>query len=858
MAEHPEGGEGGTERTLHDGIVAASALLDPAALAKVAVSEVRRVLGVEGASITFWDADQQLLLPLAFNDPHVGDPYPVYHPGQGLIGEAFVRKGPVIANDYLRDLEHPPAWSTVVSGIGVPLFADGRLVGSISGQAYHPRTFTSADAELLEMVAAQVGPALSTMRTLARAQREAAEAFALAALMRHGTALDDIDEVFSLVSETAVRLLGADVAGLILGDRQRRGLVWRGVVGNRTDAWRDPRYAHTHPNGIRIFSGETLIHHPKDGPLNPDQYPFFVAEGIRVAIALPLDRTEGPRGALCLGWRFDAHLAPGRREVAEALAAFSGTLVASATARAERDAIVAGAPVIFVALLPDGTVTMCEGAAAVAMGVGPDAVGRNISDLVPDQPALQNAVDEAVAGSVAGPFQIEVGAHTLDVKVELRDGGIFMVGTDVTERRHAEQELYRRAVEDDLTSLPNLSEVLRRIAEVISDEPVCGVLADIRSFDYVNEAIGYTAADELLRQLGTRLADDLKDAIVVGRTGGDEFAVAARGEDVETLARRVRASLEAFVGVGAEAMAVDVRCGLATLTAGGDADMLLRHADSALQVARRGPRTMVRWDAEEARNRLPQHAVTQQLRRVIDDRAFNVAYQPIVDTLTAEVRRVEALARWPSGYGEMVTPDVFVPLAERLGRVHQLTEHVLDVALGEVAAVHSLPVSVNISALDLVHGELDQMISGRLQAHGLDPSCLMLELTEHAALEAGESGLIAIAAMGIALSIDDFGQGWSSFETLKRIKAHCLKLDRAYVARAPHDPTDAAIVRAAVTVGHALGMEVVAEGVEDESVLETVRLFGCTLAQGFHIARPMDAQQLAVWLQKHRSLSRSR
>ena len=200
------------------------------------------------------------------------------------------------------------------------------------------------------------------MRLLARAQRQTAEAHALATLMRRGSMMSDIDELFTLVSNTAVRLLGADVAGVLLGDRERRGLAWRGVVGAVvTEAWRDPRYSHTHPNATRIFAGTTLIHGPDNGQLDPERYPFFANEGINVAVSLPLDPADGTRGALCLGWRFNAQLSPANLELAEALATFSGTLVASAGSHAERDAIVAGAPVIFVALRSDGVVTMCGG-----------------------------------------------------------------------------------------------------------------------------------------------------------------------------------------------------------------------------------------------------------------------------------------------------------------------------------------------------------------------------------------------------------------------------------------------------------------------------------------------------------------
>ena len=213
---------------------------------------------------------------------------------------------------------------------------------------------------------------------------------------------------------------------------------------------------------------------------------------------------------------------------------------------------------------------------------------------------------------------------------------------------------------------------------------------------------------------------------------------------------------------------------------------------------------------------------------------------------------VEALARWPQGDGEPVTPDVFVPLAVRLGRIGDLTEHVLDLALGQVAGPYGVAVSVNISPLDVIHGDLPGYVAARLAAHGLKAQSLVLEVTEHAALETGVTGFDELAALGVGLAVDDYGRGWSSMETLKRVPAQYLKLDRSYVSGAPKNGTDEAIVRSAVMVGHALGMQVVAEGIEDELTLEAVRRFGCDCAQGYHIARPMPAAALGEWLRRHR------
>lgn len=848
-------GVAGGEHVLHEVIVAASSLLDPSALARVTVAEVRRALGVDGATVAFWDEEERLLVPLAMDDAHVPEPRPVFRPGRGLLGEAFLRDAPVVVTDYARELSQPPVWAEVVSGLSVPLRADGRLVGAISGQMYERREFTDSELGLLELIAAQVGPALGTMRTLARAQRQTAEAYALAALLRRGAETDNQQDLFELVTTTAVRLLGAELAGLVLR-KPNSGTAWCGVVGNHTDAWRERYYGADHPAGSTIFSGATkVVHGPGGGVFDAEQFPFFAAEQITVGVSVPLNRGAGREsyGALCLGWRSDVDLTPAHLELCEALAAYSGSMVVAAATRAERDAVVANAPVVLIVLDAEGVITYCDGAAGAAIGAGAQQVGRAISDLLPADSKLLRAVAHVHDG--AGPVQLEfsIRGHVFDTVVQASGGGTLLIGTDVTDRCDAERELLRRATEDELTGLPNQAEIVHRIDIALEREPVCVVVADVRNFDHVNEAVGYEAADDLLRLLGTRLAADLEDAVVVGRLSGDEFVVAAHGNELRPLALRVRDSLEALVAGGtASTLSVDVRCGMACAPAGGDAQTLLRQADSALQIARRGTEALVAWDAEVAAQHRPQLAVAQQLRRALEERAFTLVYQPLVDIRSGRVCRVEALARWPAHYEPAVRPDVFVPLAERLGRIAQLTTHVLDLALAEAAAGLSVPVSVNISPLDVLDGNLPRLVRERLAAHGLAPRALMLELTEHAALEAKTDVLQELAAAGVDISVDDFGRGWSSLETLKRLPARDLKLDRSYIQRVSEDPTDAALVRAAVEVGHALGMQVVAEGIEDQDVLDAVRELGCDLAQGYHVARPMDAAALRSWLAERR------
>ncbi len=735
------------EQSLNEVVVAASSLLDPTRLAAVAVAEVRRLLGVDGVSLAFWDAELGVLVPLAFADQRMREPYPVYYPGHGLIGEAFRRNGPVIANDYRRDIEHPPAWSDVVCGAAVPLHAAGAPLGSLSAQNYSARLFTDADIEVLESVAAQVGPALGTMGTLAMAQLRTAQAFALANLMRRGAEVNDEDQLVELISETAVRLLGADLAGLVLLDPAQGGSSWHGVVGARGDLWRRTNYDAEHPAAATIFGGQLHIVRGVDGGrIDAERFPFYASEGVQLAVALPREADSGARGSLCLGWRFAVTLAEEQLQFGQALAGFAGTLVARSAARAE---------------------------------------------------------------------------------------------------------LARRASEDELTGLPNQPEAIRRMASVLLEMPLTVALLDIRNFDQVNEAIGYDDADDLLRVLGGRLSAELSDAVVVGRVGGDEFVVAVPGDgDPAGVAERVRAGMEALIVDGELAdIGVEIRCGVVSMAAGGDAQRLLRFADSALQLARRGPGWMAVWNEEVAAHRRQQAELTAELRLALAAGALDVAYQPILDLRTGAVASVEALARWTRTSGESVSPALFVPLAESLGRVSQITEFVLERALSDVAAGLGVAVSINVSALEVTQHHLPELIVQRLEHYNVHPLALTLELTESAPLETNGMGCLdELAAVGVGVAVDDFGRGWSSMEVLKRLPATRLKLDRSYVTQATKDSTNEAIVQASVSLGHALGMEIVAEGVEDDAVMQAVARLGCDHVQGYHVARPMSVDDLARWL----------
>jgi diguanylate cyclase (GGDEF)-like protein len=722
--------------------------------------------------------------------------------------------------DYRTEVERPLPWTTVVSAAAVPLVTDGETRGVLSALHHSERVFEESDLELLTTVGAQVAPALTNMKLLAAAHRRAAEALALATLMRTGAG-QNRETALQLIGEDATRLLGADVAGVVLHD-PAGGMEWSGVYGARTERWRDP--AHR-PSGPIYFSGErTLL--GENGTM-PD--PCLANEDVQTALILPLHGLTRTLGALVIGWRFQLDVAPAHVEFAEALAGFVGTLVEQASTAAQRDALIGNAPVVLASMDSDGTITLCEGAAAASIGFGPEIVGLRYDDVLQDAPDVIAAIRQAVAG---GPVAVTlaVGGRDFDIRFQPRGGGGFLIATDVTERVAAERALQWRATHDELTGLPNGDEVIARTARALASTALGAVVADVRSFDDVNETLGHDAADGLLQEIGRRLVNGVEGAVVVGRTGGDEFTVVApaRGLDgARALAGAVRANAEADTVIDERTLAVEVRCGVAYAEPGDDAEALLRRADSALQSARRGQGMVVAHDAAMADRRRAQVELAADLRRALDDDLLEVHFQPIVDLADRAVQRAEALVRWHHPERGDVPPTEFVGIAERSGLIHRLTATVLDLALERCAGRLGLGVNVNVSALDATSDLLIAQTEAALGRHGIAPEMLCLEITESARLEEEPA-------------------------TIERLPAAQLKLDRAFVGRMCADGRSAAIVRSAVTLAQALGLEIVAEGIEDQATREALTALGCRYGQGFLFAPAMPVDGLAGFVKNGR------
>jgi diguanylate cyclase len=434
------------------------------------------------------------------------------------------------------------------------------------------------------------------------------------------------------------------------------------------------------------------------------------------------------------------------------------------------------------------------------------------------------------------------------------------------------RDLERLAHFDSLTELPNRALFRDSVRDELTRVSAGGsrfavLYVDIDHFKDLNNTFGPRLGDSLLRQMGPRLRQAVGDDAIIARVTGDEFAVLAEIPDDEAALHLGRAAHDAFtqpLRVDDQVLQTRVSVGLATYPRDGeDADTLLRRAEVAVQIAKRGGG----WAAyapehdEYAPERL---LLMSELRRAIERDELLLHYQPIVALATREMRGVEALVRWQHPQRGLVPPMEFIPLAERAGLTKPLTVWVLREALRQLRLWRdegsTLSVAVNLSMRTLHDPELPKLVRDLIDHAGVPPDMVAFEITETdvmADAEGAMRGLQSLRELGVKIAIDDFGTGYSSLAYLHRLAVHTVKIDRSFVSRITHDENSASIVRATADLGHALGLEVVAEGVEDELAWERVRAASCDYAQGYHIGRPMKGADMANWVKVWRGVVRS-
>ncbi|MCC4587402.1 EAL domain-containing protein [Xanthomonas sp. NCPPB 1067] len=480
---------------------------------------------------------------------------------------------------------------------------------------------------------------------------------------------------------------------------------------------------------------------------------------------------------------------------------------------------------------------------------------------------LARSVSKPVAQLVQAARRIQQGDYQTAVQVPAgRELGelAHSFGSMQQQIASREQRILHQARHDALTGLPNrlwLLEQLRQVVDqtVASDGTAAVLILDLERFKELNDSLGHDFADQVLVEVGHRLAEVVQSPNVVGRLGSDEFMVVVAQADASTVqqdAQRLLLQLRRPLALPQARIQLEASIGIALIPEHGeDPDTLLRRADIARRqidnTAAVGASVYRMGQDEQHLRRL---RLTGDLRQAIGDNELTLRFQPKICLRTDRVEQVEVLVRWHHPGLGPIGPDEFIPLAEHSGVIHPLTRFVLDHALRCQAQWRAqgleLGMAINLSALDLSDPGLPDYVRARLEQYAVPAQSVTLELTESALMRDVESALHMLhqlRSVGVRLSIDDFGTGYSSLAQLKRMPVNELKIDKSFVMQLAEGTDDAFIVRSTIDLGHKLGLSVIAEGVENDAALTLLRGYGCDMVQGYLYAPPLEQAALVAW-----------
>jgi diguanylate cyclase (GGDEF)-like protein len=448
---------------------------------------------------------------------------------------------------------------------------------------------------------------------------------------------------------------------------------------------------------------------------------------------------------------------------------------------------------------------------------------------------------------------------------QLENGGYVRTYADVTERKRAELKITYLAYHDALTGLANRRLFRERLAHAVGKcrhgGPGCAVLSvDLDGFKYANDMYGHMFGDAVLLDVTGRLSDAVGKAGVVARFGGDEFFILLetlrQPDAAKLLARRLLGLLsEPYIIEGRELL-ISASIGIAHCPADATSvDDLLSNADTALYAAKEGGRGTFRsYDPAMAVRTSERRQIEQDLRAALALDQMHVVYQPVFDCATWRICRFEALLRWTHPVRGYISPDQFIPVAEETGLIVSLGNWVLQAACTEAARWPAeVGVAVNLSPKQFLQSDLVRSISSVLAKTGLAADRLTVEVTEGVLIdnvERASAALSTLKALGVRIALDDFGTGYSSLSYLHRFPISSIKIDKSFVKPVGHDDDADAIVRAILTLGHSLGLRVVAEGIETKVQLEWLLRAGCSEVQGFLLGRAIAPEAIAACLVK--------
>lgn len=462
-------------------------------------------------------------------------------------------------------------------------------------------------------------------------------------------------------------------------------------------------------------------------------------------------------------------------------------------------------------------------------------------------------------GEAAG--RIQQGDYNTPVPAGHKDEiGTLAAGLDHMRQGIArrEGEILRLAYEDGLTALPNRTMFMERLNQSLKlarrdgPRPVV-MLLDLDRFKIINDTLGHEVGDIALREAGQRIAATLREADSVARLGGDEFAIlltSAAADQAQSAARRIVDAMEAPFTIAGQTMDIGTSIGIACFPEhGAEASELMRAADVAMYAAKRAKIGYAVYDTSLDDERQSHLTLLGELRRAVDEGQLKLMYQPKMTLADGRITAVEALVRWQHPERGMVPPNDFIPFAEQTGYITRITRWVVGEAVRQCGEWRrsglDIRISINASTRDLqVRENLPALLQAALTEHDVPGNLVCVEITEGALMDdpvGARKILRELHEMGVSLSIDDYGTGYSSLAYLKELTVNELKIDRSFVVGMQADPQSLAIVRSTIELGHNLGLKVVAEGVETDEAIEMLRHAGCDAVQGYGISRPVDA-----------------
>lgn len=498
-----------------------------------------------------------------------------------------------------------------------------------------------------------------------------------------------------------------------------------------------------------------------------------------------------------------------------------------------------------------------------------DLVGLRLSQILPkldtgDLPEREERDVELVAK----------GGQTVPVRVLWRDvplGHTRQTVVAIRDRRESlrtEARIRTLAFSDVLTGLPNRARFNDLLEHQIAalrdpDRGFALLLVDLDRFKYVNDSLGHALGDELLRIVAARLRTAVRDTDVVARLGGDEFALLLVNEptrdEIEHIASRVLDAIDETFVLKGQLAQVSASIGAALAPSDGACpETLLRSADLALYKAKaQGKATICFFEPELAARMEARRTLEADLRRALENDEFEVHYQPLVDTKSGAITAAEALVRWRHPERGLIPPVEFIPVAEETGLILELGAWVMQTACAQARAWPAhIKIAVNLSPVQFRDDRLPQIVRAALDATGLQPERLELEITESVMLANEDrtlSMLLELKAGGVRLSMDDFGTGYSSLSYLRRFPFDKIKIDRSFVQQLPDDAESAAIVRAIVTMGSCLGLTTTVEGVETKEQYAFAAVEQCEQVQGYLISRPLSYLAFCSFLEGYRA-----